>query len=143
MDDPQHPAQTPDAPPASQWCLVGNVVWERPSGEGGKVFVHGTKHFAAGAKVYCLPVQWSGYENIIVIGRHSGSHRFITLIMCSSYIENWRAKVVYNPEVLRRIHEATREPWSRNWESQELVETYVAFLTEHQQAARAVPPRGG
>jgi hypothetical protein len=66
--------------PASvgRWCLVGNIVHERPCGEGGREIQQGTKHFSPGTEVYCLPTQWGdGYQRIIVIGRHRGSKRFV------------------------------------------------------------------
>lgn len=47
--------------PPSRWCLVGNVVEERPCGEGGKEIRRGTRHFAPGAKVHCLPAVFSKY----------------------------------------------------------------------------------
>ena len=49
----------------------------------------------------------------------------------SDWVTNLRAKVVYNPEVLRRIKMATSEPWKRNWQSQEEVEMYVKFIGEY------------
>ena len=96
----------------SQWCLVGNVVAERPYGPGGEEARRGTKHFSPGTKVYCLPAQWGdGYEDIIVIGRHRASKRYARLVMSAEFISNWRAKVVYGPAVLRLIEEATAERW--------------------------------
>jgi len=72
--------------PESQWCLVGNIVAERPYGEGGDEKRPGTIHFSGGTKVYCLPAQWGdGYDQIIVIGRHRGSKRFNTMIVCSDW----------------------------------------------------------
>ena len=113
----------------SQWCLVGNIVEQRSYGEGGTETRPGTKHFSGGTKVYCLPAQWGdGYEKIIVIGRHRGSKRFETMIVSSEWVTNWRAKVVYAPAVLRRIHDAVAESWKRNWSSQDEVEQYAARM---------------
>jgi hypothetical protein len=47
-------------------------------------------------------------ELIIAIGRHRGSEQFVTMVIRSDWVTNWRAKVVYDPSVLRRIEEATR-----------------------------------
>jgi hypothetical protein len=113
-----------------QWCLVGNIVDERLFGESHEVRL-GTKHFSSGTKVYCLPAQWGdGYDKIIVIGRHRGSKQFKTMIINSEWVTNWRAKVVYDPEVLRRIKVATSDPGRRNWQSQQEVETYVKSIAE-------------
>lgn len=115
----------------SQWVLVGNIANERPCGSDGAENKHGTKHFSPGTKVYCLPAQWGdGYDQIIVIARHRGSKKFKTMIISSSCVENWRAKVVYNPEVIRRIAKATEESWKRNWESKEEVEIYVKSISD-------------
>lgn len=121
----------------SQWCLVGNIVSEHPYGEGGKDTKRGTKHFAPGTKVYCFPAQWGdGYENILVIGRHRGSHQFKTMIVRSAWVTNWRAKLVYNPEVLRRIQVAVRgdnRKWrAATWESKKDVEAYVKSLEKRE-----------
>jgi hypothetical protein len=119
-----------DASVASQWCLIGNVVGTRPADESG------TKHFSAGTKVYCFPALWGdGYEKVLVIGRHRGSHQFVTMIINSDWVSNWRAQVVYNPEVLRRLHDATitRERIkARTWSSKQEIDAYLKNL-----AARA------
>ena len=118
-----------DATP-SQWCLVGNIVAVRPYGEKHELR-SGTKHFSGGTKVYCLPAQWGdGYERIFVIGRHRGSKVFKTMIISSACVTNWRAKAIYNPEVLRQIHIATQEPRMRRWLSKEEVEEYVVLRKE-------------
>src|SRR5713226_10277963 len=94
----------------SQWCLIGNIVEERPYGEGGTEIKRGTKHFSPGTKVYCLPVKWGdGYEKITVIGRHRGSPQLVRLVIRADWITNWRAKVVYDPVVLRMIRQAEEE----------------------------------
>lgn len=114
----------------SQWCLVGNIVEQRSYGEGGLETRRGTQHFSPGTKVYCLPAQWGdGYERVKVIGRHRGSREFVTMIIPAKHITNWRAKVVYSPEVIRRLRMATDEDWLPIWDSQARVERYVAMLT--------------
>ncbi|PQO39000.1 hypothetical protein C5Y96_03780 [Blastopirellula marina] len=115
-------------------CLVGNIVEQHPYGEGGLETRRGTKHFSPGTKVYCLPAQWGdGYERVKVIGRHRGSKDFVTMVIPSAHITNWRAKVVYNPEVIRRLRTATDEDWLPIWRSKEEVEKYVASLIQWEQ----------
>ena len=68
----------------------------------------------------------------MVIGRHRGSHKFVTMIINSEWITNWRAKVVYNPEVLRRLREATfarDEVKARTWSSKKEIDEYLKDLT--------------
>lgn len=117
----------------TQWCLVGNIVEERKYGENETETRRGTKHFAPGTKVYCLPVQWGdGYEQIMVIGRHRGAKQFRTMIINSIWVTNWRAKVVYNPEVLRRLAAIEKEQGRSNWKTKEEVEKYLTLLRQRQ-----------
>lgn len=107
------------------WCLVGNIVKERDYGSEGEKRP-GTKHFSGGTKVYCLPAQWGdGYEKIVVIGRGRKTKRFITVIIPSIHVENWRVKAVYNPEVVRRFKEDGRYS---TWKNKEQAERYLASL---------------
>jgi hypothetical protein len=76
----------------TQWCLVGNIVAGRKCGVGGTETRRGTKHFSAGTKVFCLPAQWGdGYDQIVVIGRHRGSKRFVTMIISSDWVARTRS----------------------------------------------------
>jgi len=111
----------------TQWCLVGNIVETRLAGVGGEEEKSGTPHFSAKTKVYCLPATWGdGYEQIIVIGRHRGSKRFVKMVISSSWINNWRAQVVYSPAVLKLIQENI----PRVWGTKEEVEAYVQSLNQ-------------
>jgi hypothetical protein len=108
----------------SQWCLVGNIVAVRSFGVEHELR-SGTKHFSGGTKVYCLPAKWGdGYDKIIVIARHRGSKQFESMIIRSELVCNWRAKVIYNPEIIRRIEDAS----VGNWKSKEQVDAYILSL---------------
>jgi hypothetical protein len=108
----------------SQWCLVGNII--DPSDQDQQPLPQGTKHFSGGTKVYCLPAQWGdGYDRIKVIGRHRGSRQFVTMIISADRVVNWRAKVVYDPEVLRRL--AQIQP---NWQTKAAIEAYLELLIQ-------------
>ncbi len=121
--------EPPDEAEASQCCLVGNIVAERPFGEGGVETREGTKHFSPGTKVYAYPAQWGdGYEKILVIGKHRGSTKFVSMVIRSTWVTNWRAKVVYHPEVLRRLRE--RSPL--NWKGKREVRHYLKGLEENE-----------
>lgn len=114
------------SPYSSQWCLVGNIVGLRACGPGGAELKHGSKHFSGGTKVWCLPPQWDwSHENIVAIGRHRGSHRLMKLVMRRQSIEQWRARVVYHPGVLRRLNESRH----RNWQSEQEVREFLDWLT--------------
>ncbi|HRI26715.1 MAG TPA: hypothetical protein PK239_11555 [Chitinophagales bacterium] len=81
------------------WCLVGNIIDEHYFGEHKEV-KRGTKHFLPNTKVYCFPSLWGdGYEDVKVIGRHRKSKTYISIIMPSKYITNWRIQKVYSPYI--------------------------------------------
>ena len=119
-----------DAPEEqTDWCLVGNVVGEHAFGTA-KEIRRGTKHFTPGTEVYCLPSQWGdGYEKIVVVGICRKSRRWITVVVPSKNITNWRAKVVYKPVVLQRLREGFNG-FRRQWESQGSVEQMAEWLLQ-------------
>lgn len=90
--------------PESTWCVVANVVPERPYGPSGKQHRSGTKHFAGGAKVYVFNTFWGSPELVVtVVGRHRKTKRYMTLHMRSAHLENWRVQQVFSPFILRQI----------------------------------------
>lgn len=119
------------------WCLVGNIVPIHACGVE-KQIRNGTKHFSPGTKVYCFPAQWGdGYEMAIVIGIHRGSRQWVTVVMPTSQITNWRAKVVYKPAVIERLQRGYTDKKSgthfgRIWQYREEVESWVAQLAHDQ-----------
>jgi len=106
------------ARPAPVWCLVANVVAERRAGPGGMDVRRGTKHFAPGAKVYCLPPLWDsyhkvrGFDKIVVVGRHRRSHRYMTIVTRTEWLTNWRVQLVYSPPVIREMVRFVQDRWS-------------------------------
>ncbi len=116
----------------SQWCLVGNIVAQRPYGNGGTEMRPGTKHFSGGTKVYCLPAQWGdGYDQVVVVGKHRGSRHFVTMIISSDWVSNWRAQVIYKPAVLKHLTKAEERQGRRNWQTKEEVEMYVKSIQDY------------
>lgn len=87
-----------------RWGVVANVVEERlHEGE----VVRGTKHFSPGTKVHVVGVRWGmGGETVTVLGLARRPKRWIVVDVRSRVLERWRAKVVYEPAVLRRLDEA-------------------------------------
>ena len=111
----------------SVWCVVANVVKERAVGQGGTEPRSGTKHFRLGTLVYCPTVLWGdGYENIKVVARHRGSHRYVTLVIRSSWLTNWRVKQVFSPHVIREFR-AMGASWDGSAKSKRLAEQIVVF----------------
>lgn len=86
------------------WCIVANVVDERPYGPGGHESRRGIRLFPAGAKVW-VPDGYPGmgYETVTVIGRTRHGHRYATVDVRSEHLTNWKVKLVYSPAVRARI----------------------------------------
>lgn len=86
------------------WCVSANIVQERPYGPGGAETRHGTKHFAPGAKVYCVAFFWSGpFTSVEVVGHHRGSHRFVRMIAEHGWLTNLKVELVYSPYVIGQL----------------------------------------
>ena len=132
--------------PASRWGLVGNVVAEHQHGGTGEV-LRGSKHFSPGTKVYCLPAQWGdGYERCVAVGIARRPRRWITVVMQTNLIENWRAQVIYQPAVLRRLEAGVRgfdRQFRLQWESREAVEGFLAALAMRPGVRVHAAPRDG
>lgn len=121
------PKKNPDEV-ESIWCLVGNIIDEHYYGED-KEIRRGTKHFSPGTKVYCFPAQWGdGFEKIMVIGRPRKSKRFITVILNSKLITNWRIQRVYTPFVKKKMLE--NRGWDDSDQSKEIIEQMLKWLPE-------------
>src|SRR5690242_3382191 len=85
------------------WCVVANVKREHSYGEGGVESKSGTRQFCGGTKVYigeCFPGMCKA---VVCIGLHRKSRKFITCALSVTHLENFRAKVAYHPEVIRRL----------------------------------------
>jgi len=98
------PAAGVDVQPV--WCIVANIVRERPYGPGGGEQRRGLRLFAPGTKVY-VPDGFAGmgYETVTVIGQTRGSRRYAIVHLATRYLTNWRVKLVYGPAVLDRIED--------------------------------------
>jgi hypothetical protein len=78
------------------WGVAANVVVERdpaPNGAG--------HHFAPGANVYLVyVVKAPGPRRVKVVGQLEGSECFVAVVLNAERLENWRAELVYSPDVL-------------------------------------------
>ena len=91
------------------FCVTANMKQQTNQGDGGLQMRRGTKHFAPGAKVWVLPVQWGdGGEQVIVAGRHRGSRGpYIRMVIARRHLENFRVQGVYSPALLRTLTRAS------------------------------------
>lgn len=107
------------------WCPVANMTEERRHGPGGREIKRGSKHFAAGAKLYCFPAQWGDdYDQIEAVGRHRATHRYVKMIISSSWLENWRVQLVYSPAVVRMLW----PDWDGSEHSKTAAQSYIDMM---------------
>ena len=114
------------------WCVVANIKGEHPFGEGGNETKSGTRQLRGGTKVYiggCYPGTCDG---VVCIGLHRKSRKFITCVVSVTHVENFRPKVVYHPEVVRRLMQDER-CW---FQTQEDAEKWAAAFPRWQQIWR-------
>lgn len=115
------------------WCPVANMKAERPYGPGGAEMKRGSKHFAPGAKLYCDRGGIGGwYDQIQVVGHHRASHRYVTMIVSSSWLTNWRVELAYSPYVIR----AFWPRWDGTAEGKERAQRIVDMMREHEAAGK-------
>ena len=125
----------PGATDNAVWCVVANVVEQRAIRPGGAERRSGSKHFRSGTLVYCPSVLWGdGYENIKVVARHRGSNRYVTIVIRSSCLTNWRVKLVYSPHVIRELREMGAM-WNSSRKSKRLAERIVQTMRERSHTA--------
>jgi hypothetical protein len=109
------------------WCPVANMVRERPYGPGRSEIKHGSKHFAPGAKLYPFSVMgWFSHVQVRVVGRHRGSHKYVTMIVRAAWLTDWRVDLVYSPHVISQIWPA----WDGTQESKARAEEFVARFSQ-------------
>lgn len=112
--------------PEPVWCPTANVLRERAGGVSGVGIKRGTRLLAPGAKVFVFPHLWDSHDaqaQLKVVGRHRGSHRYITLVLPARYLTGWRVELVYSPYVIRTfLREIMKQFW---WPDQTVEENMV------------------
>ena len=132
-----HNRPLPAGQPERVWCLVGNIVGQHKYGQVGEIR-RGSRQFTAGTKVYCLPPQWGdNHDKCVAVGIARKSRRWITVVMPTDLIENWRAELVYHPQAWRRLAIGF-DRFKRLWESREEIELIVRQLDLQRRPGRRV-----
>lgn len=90
-----------------KWCVVANVKKEHPYGEWGAETKSGTRQFRGGTKVYVIGHFAGSCSAVEVIGLHRHSRKTITCIVHIQHLENFRAKLIYNPSILKKVQDDT------------------------------------
>ncbi len=86
--------------PEWAWCLVGRIVDRNTVGKDHRV-VHGTRHFAPGAKVYCAcELGGNGWERICVIGVPRYSDKLVSMIIPATKICDFHLEKVTDKTVI-------------------------------------------
>ncbi len=117
------------------WCPRATMRAERPFGPGGEEVTWGSKHFAPGARIYLRRVM--GYPDdvpdIEVVGRHRATHRYVRMVIRASWLEGWRADLVYSPQVIHLLW----PKWDGAAASKEEAESFASRLVELTTSPRA------
>ena len=82
------------------WCIVANVKKEVPYGPGGAETKSGLKKFKAGAKVNIIGSYPGMCNDIIVVGQHRQSGKYIRCVIRAKNVENLRVKLIYSKSVI-------------------------------------------
>ena len=155
MNDKTEIIKNDNANPGPIWCAVAKVRELVRFGDGGQETLKGTKHFNAGAKVYCFPrfLDWSedmgeyeyqlvllgavdrALERVQVIGHYRGK-RYIRLSMPSYRLTEWRADLVYSPKVIELFHKYPACKWDGTEESHLKVERFVEYMRRRDEELR-------
>lgn len=94
------------------WCIVGNIVEERPAAQGG--IARGTRLLRPNAKVYLASLRnaWAfldqdrgDRESVEVLGQHRKSRQWLKSWVRVSYTTNWRVQLVSHPGVMVLLRE--------------------------------------
>jgi hypothetical protein len=121
------------------FCVVANVTGLTTHGEGGLVLQRGLRHFAPGAKVWVLPVQWGdGGENVIVVGHHRGTRGrgYARIVIKRRHLTGFRVAAIYSPALAAAI--------TRPWKGRDTGPAIWASRDDaERQAARWRPPAAG
>ncbi|PSK92698.1 hypothetical protein [Taibaiella chishuiensis] len=126
--EPEKDHSTDDTGARFAWCLTGNIIEHPYAGKDGQPR-YGTRHFAPGTKVYCLPHQWGdGYEKIKVIGKHRNSNRSVCLVIPSKYIANWRLQKVYRTYLLELM--SHHHHWTGRESDKQMILQMLEWLPE-------------
>jgi hypothetical protein len=81
-------------------CIVGNIIGNHYWGVD-KEIKSGTKHFRAGAKVYCVFIYGGmGDVEVRVLGKPRKAARMIDVVMYTRFIKDFRLQKVYNRRVI-------------------------------------------
>lgn len=85
------------------WCIVANVKKEVPYGPGGEEIKSGLKKFKAGAKVKIIGSFPGMCEDIVVVGQHRQSGKYIRCVIRAKHVENLRVKPIYSKSIISFI----------------------------------------
>lgn len=113
------------------WCVVGNVKKEIPYGPGGQEIKSGLKKFKAGAKVHIIDAYYGMAENIIVIGQHRNSGKYISCTIRANNVENLRVKKIYSKRILDLLDDGVNHNAGRcGFPTKERAEGFLSYISK-------------
>ena len=87
------------------WSVVANIKKDIPYGPEGSELKSGVKQFKAGARVDVVGSYNGSCVNVIAIGQHRKSGKFIHCVVKANVVENLRVKKIYRPQVIEFLGE--------------------------------------
>ena len=87
------------------WCIDANIKSEIPYGPGGAEIRSGLRKFKGGAKVHIVGAFYGMSEDIVVIGPHRNTGKYISCIIRANTVENLRVKKIYSPQIIEFLRE--------------------------------------
>ncbi|GAA4898416.1 hypothetical protein LX16_0938 [Stackebrandtia albiflava] len=91
--------------PRAEWCIVATLLPYPYDGDKQGFRSHGI--FPAGSRLHVIGgFAGMGHETVTVVGFSHGRRRPVSAFLPGRYLGGWRARLVYRPAILRRIHQA-------------------------------------
>jgi hypothetical protein len=123
------------------FCVVANVADWTAHGDGGHDLQRGVRHFAPGAKVWVLPVQWGdGGDSAIVVGHHRGTRGrgYARMIIRRHHLINFRVGTIYSRALIHAITRPLKghETGPVLWVSRDDAERQATYWRAHPVEAR-------
>jgi hypothetical protein len=88
-----------------RWAITANIKKEIPFGPGDKETKIGTNHFKGGAKVYIIGAYFGMCEDIIAVGQHRKTGKYVRCVIRANNIENMRVKQLYRNSILEMLED--------------------------------------
>ena len=117
-----------------RWAITANIKKEIPFGPGGKETKIGTNHFKGGAKVHIVGAYFGSCEDIIAVGQHRKTGKYVRCVIRANNIENMRVKQLYSKSILDMLkdyHPGGASITTSKRDSEDLMAIIPVWCEEH------------